>query len=52
MPSAEALLQLTVAALMYATGETQADLGAGLKLSQGRCPGSSPSPAGLCVVPG
>ncbi|MEU3065047.1 acyltransferase [Streptomyces subrutilus] len=34
MPSTEALLRLTVAALMYATGETQADLGRGLRLSR------------------
>lgn len=36
MPSTEALLRLTVASLMYATGETQADLAAGLRLSQGQ----------------
>lgn len=36
MPSTEALLRLTVTALMYATGETQADLGRGLRLSQGQ----------------
>ncbi|MET9700777.1 helix-turn-helix domain-containing protein [Streptomyces sp. NPDC006529] len=36
MSSSEALLRLTVAALMYATGESQADLGRGLKLSQGQ----------------
>lgn len=34
MSSSEALLRLTVAALMYATGESEADLGRGLKLSQ------------------
>ncbi|MFJ6385901.1 helix-turn-helix domain-containing protein [Kitasatospora sp. NPDC092039] len=32
--STPALLRLTVAALMHATGETQADLGAGLRVSQ------------------
>ncbi|MFI5621475.1 helix-turn-helix domain-containing protein [Streptomyces sp. NPDC051567] len=36
MSSTEVLLRLTVAALMYATGETQADLGQGLRLSQGQ----------------
>ncbi|MER5764599.1 helix-turn-helix domain-containing protein [Streptomyces sp. NPDC002082] len=36
MASSEALLRLTVAALMYATGESQADLGRGLGLSQGQ----------------
>ncbi|MGW5531713.1 acyltransferase [Streptomyces xanthochromogenes] len=36
MPSTEVNLRLTVAALMYATGETQTDLGRGLRLSQGQ----------------
>jgi transcriptional regulator with XRE-family HTH domain len=36
MSSSERHLRLTVAALMYATGETQADLGRGLRLSQGQ----------------
>ncbi|MFL4497358.1 helix-turn-helix domain-containing protein [Streptomyces sp. VTCC 41912] len=36
MRSTEQHLRLTVAALMYATGETQADLGRGLGLSQGQ----------------
>ncbi|MCB5181492.1 helix-turn-helix transcriptional regulator [Streptomyces sp. SMC 277] len=36
MPSTEALLRLTVSALMYATGETQSDLARGLRLSQGQ----------------
>lgn len=36
MSSTEAHLRVTVAALMYATGETQADLGRGLGLSQGQ----------------
>jgi hypothetical protein len=34
--STEQHLRLTVAALMYATGETQADLGRGIGLSQGQ----------------
>ncbi|MFJ8314040.1 MULTISPECIES: helix-turn-helix domain-containing protein [unclassified Streptomyces] len=36
MSSTEAQLRLTVAALMYATGENQTDLGRGLRLSQGQ----------------
>ncbi|WP_329224266.1 helix-turn-helix transcriptional regulator (plasmid) [Streptomyces sp. NBC_01485] len=36
MSSTEAYLRVTVTALMYATGETQADLGRGLGLSQGQ----------------
>ncbi|MEW1616505.1 helix-turn-helix domain-containing protein [Streptomyces sp. NPDC088744] len=36
MSSTEAHLRVTVAALMYATGETQTDLGQGLGLSQGQ----------------
>jgi len=36
MSSTEAHLRLTVAALMYATGELQADLGRGIGLSQGQ----------------
>ncbi|SEF16566.1 BetR domain-containing protein [Streptomyces sp. 2112.2] len=36
MSSTERHLRLTVAALMYATGETQADLAKGLRLSQGQ----------------
>ncbi|MGD9482892.1 helix-turn-helix domain-containing protein [Streptomyces sp. TRM70308] len=36
MTPTERTLLLTVAALMYATGETQADLGRGLGLSQGQ----------------
>ncbi|ORT53316.1 acyltransferase [Streptomyces sp. CB03238] len=36
MSSTERHLRLTVAALMYAAGETQADLGRGLGLSQGQ----------------
>ncbi|MEU3423611.1 helix-turn-helix transcriptional regulator [Streptomyces murinus] len=36
MPSTAGYLRLTVAALMFATGETQADLAQGLKLSQGQ----------------
>ncbi|MFJ6701126.1 helix-turn-helix domain-containing protein [Streptomyces sp. NPDC091272] len=35
-PSSESTLRDTVAALMRATGETQADLGSGLRLSQGQ----------------
>ncbi|MFF7183175.1 acyltransferase [Streptomyces sp. NPDC008121] len=46
MPSTEALLRLTVAALMYATGETQADLGRGLRLSQGQVSRKQTSAAG------
>lgn len=36
MSSTAAHLRLTVAALMFATGETQADLAQGLRLSQGQ----------------
>ena len=36
MSSTEAHLRVTVAALMYATGETQSDLGRGISLSQGQ----------------
>ncbi|GAB1340835.1 hypothetical protein ACE1SV_74250 [Streptomyces sp. E-15] len=36
MTSTERHLRLTVAALMYAAGESQADLGRGLGLSQGQ----------------
>lgn len=36
MPSTAAHLRLTVAALMFATSETQADLAQGLGLSQGQ----------------
>ncbi|MFB7747422.1 helix-turn-helix domain-containing protein [Streptomyces sp. NPDC059095] len=36
MPSTEAQLRLTVAALMYATAENQTDLSRGLRLSQGQ----------------
>ncbi|MEU1707558.1 helix-turn-helix domain-containing protein [Streptomyces sp. NPDC005706] len=36
MTSTERHLRLTVAALMFATGETQTDLGRGLGLSQGQ----------------
>jgi transcriptional regulator with XRE-family HTH domain len=34
MPSTERTLRVTVAALMHVTGETQADLGRGMRLSQ------------------
>lgn len=34
MPSSEEQLRLTVAALLYATGETQTDLGAGIGRGQ------------------
>ncbi|MFC8015010.1 helix-turn-helix domain-containing protein [Streptomyces cinereoruber] len=36
MPSTAAYLRLTVSALMYATGERQADLAAGLGITQGQ----------------
>ncbi|MFD4392595.1 helix-turn-helix domain-containing protein [Streptomyces sp. NPDC058495] len=36
MPSSEHHLRLTVAALLFATGETQADLAEGLALTQGQ----------------
>lgn len=36
MSSTAGYLRLTVAALMFATGETQADLARGLRLSQGQ----------------
>ncbi|MEW1700617.1 MULTISPECIES: helix-turn-helix transcriptional regulator [unclassified Streptomyces] len=36
MSSTAAYLRLTVSALMYATGERQADLAAGLRITQGQ----------------
>ncbi len=36
MTSSEGYLRLTVAALLYSTGETQADLAAGIGITQGQ----------------